>query len=211
MHNNGRSTHPLLYEPNVQKNVENKVVLWPPSNMKSIRYLNLVFFFLACSGKALSYVSNDGAVQISADSSIWIEPNFVDTQYSALLESQSVVKIASDQDIYDHIPFGWIPHKVKAKVLDVYKGDLIRGDEIDVLIYISFLSKNQIEQIKGQFLLSFCRSKSGIYYNSRDFLVQQVKASNLKKFAQIRADGTAYEGSGDCDGNYPSLNPDTHQ
>ena len=33
---------------------------------------------------------------------------------------------------------------------------------------------------------------------------------NVARFEHVRDVGTDYEGSGDCDGNYPSLNPDTH-
>ncbi|MCX7552264.1 hypothetical protein OS175_00110 [Marinicella sp. S1101] len=161
---------------------------------------------------ALFVGSQSMAATASSDDnySMWVEPNYVDTAYSALLKSSSVKKVPTEDDIHDHIPFGWWPYRVKAEVLDVYKGPLKVGDEIELLVYVSVLSQLHNELQKDAFLVSFCLSKNGVYYTSRDYLVQQAKPANTQRFAAVRENGTDYEGSGDCSGNYPSLNPDTH-
>lgn len=143
--------------------------------------------------------------------SMWVEPNYVDTQYSALFDGLNVAKANPDHSTYDHIPLGWIPYFVSAEVIDVYKGDLERGETIEILVYISALSaRSQLEKIRNTFILSFCRSVNGTYYTSRDYLIQTPTKANIEKFEMVRQHGTYYEGSGDCQGNYPSLNPDNH-
>lgn len=145
-----------------------------------------------------------------SDFSMWVEPNFVDTQYSALLDGQEVTKIGFDNRIHKYIPSGWMPYSVKTKVIDVYKGDLKKEDVIDIIVYISAMSKYQIKRIKGEFILSFCKAKSGMYYTSRNYLIKEPTLGNVGKFEQVKEYGTDYKGTGDCSGNYPSLNPDTH-
>ena len=147
--------------------------------------------------KQVLKTSRSGSIE---EFSMWVEPNFVDTQYSALLNSVKVNEIEST-DIHKHIPFGWMPYSVKAEVRDVYKGDIKKGDMIEVLIYIPLMSKYQLRTIENEFILSFCKSKSGVFYTSRNSLVQEPTAGNVNKFEQVRKHGTDYSGSGDCSGN----------
>ncbi|MCE2596349.1 hypothetical protein K6Y31_16230 [Motilimonas cestriensis] len=140
--------------------------------------------------------------------SIWVEPNYVDTHYSALLQSQQVTR--GDKKYYQYISFGWIPYIVKAEVTDVFKGDLKKGEVIEILIYVSSMSKFQKDIIKGEFILSFCKSKGGVYFNSRDFLIQEPTLGNVTKFIDVRTNGTDYKASEDCQGYHRSLNPDNH-
>lgn len=143
--------------------------------------------------------------------SMWVEPNYVDTAYSTLLRSENVQEVASDSTIWDHMPFGWMPYRVEAEVLETYKGDLRQGATVTLLVYVSVLSKLARDRIQGDFLVSFCRSKSGVYYTSRDYLVIEAAQRNVRRFQHIAERGTDYEGAGDCSSsNYPSLNPDTH-
>lgn len=146
-----------------------------------------------------------------ANHSMWVEPNYVDTQYSALFSSLKITKAESDDKIYEYIPFGWIPYYVNAEVVDVYKGDLKQSEIVEVLVYISALSAQyQLEKIRNRFILSFCKSGSRIYYTSRDYLIQSPTRANIERFETVREHGSDYEGTGDCNGNYPSLNPDNH-
>ena len=143
--------------------------------------------------------------------SFWVEPNYVDTQYSALFNSLKITKVETDNKIYEYIPFGWIPYYVRAEVVDIYKGDLKQNEIIDILVYISALSaRHQLKKIRSRFILSFCKSSNQIYYTSRDYLIQSPTAANVKQFELVREHGSDYEGSGNCDGNYPSLDPDSH-
>ncbi len=179
--------------------------------MKNKLYPLILLLLMTLTTPSVSQVSKDEKKTDIDNHSMWVEPNFVDTQYSALLESQAVTLIPKDHDIHNHIPLGWKPFKVKAKITDVYKGDLVKGEDIELLVYVSMLSKSQPEWIKGQFLLSFCKSEKGVYYTSRDYLIQPSQSANILKFSQIRDHGTDHEGTGDCVGNYPDLNPDTHK
>ena len=145
------------------------------------------------------------------DYSMWVEPNYVDTAYSTLLRSDKVQEVESDSTIWDHLPFGWMPYRVEAEVLESYKGDLKQGETVTLLVYVSILSKLALDRIQGDFLVSFCRSKGGVFYTSRDYLVIEAARRNIRRFQQIAEQGTDYEGPGDCSSsNYPSLNPDTH-
>jgi len=142
----------------------------------------------------------------SSDYSMWLELNYTATQYSALLESIEVTESNSDG------PFWWFSYNVKAKVIDVYNGDLKRGETIDLIVYISVLSSKRIQHlIKNKFIFSFCQANSGVYYNSQDFLVQQPSVANIAKMRDIKKFGTKFEGDGDCTGNYPELNPDLYE
>jgi len=142
--------------------------------------------------------------------SFWLEPNFVDTQYSAHFESRSVRERSSDDPIYQYITVYWRAFDVKATVIDVFKGSLQEGDEIDILIYASYLSSNTVELIKGNFIASFCKSRQGIFYTYRDYLIQKPSLNNLSLLEYVSVSGTSHEGSGDCVGNDPYLNPDGH-
>ncbi len=146
----------------------------------------------------------------NSNHSMWVEPNYVDTQYSALFKSISIEKASTSDPIQKSIPFGWKPYYVKAKVEDVYKGNLVKGDILSLLVYLTPPFKDGEDKLNNEFILSFCRSKGGINYTSRDFLVTSPTPSNLSKFIDVRENGTGYKGSGDCTGNYPALNPDTH-
>ena len=147
---------------------------------------------------------------INTNYSMWIEPNFVDTQYSALLEGLEVTKPDLKDNSFDFI-FWWVPYYVKAKVIGVYKGSLEKEQIIDLLVYLpAFSTKSQKKLMESRFILSFCKSNSGVYYTSRHFLILQPSRANISKFQDVRNFGTDYEGSGDCSGNYPYLNPDTY-
>jgi len=144
--------------------------------------------------------------------SMWVEPNFVDTEYSVLFESVAVKEIEDDDDFFDPrwVFGGWTSYRVKANVVEVYKGELIEGTMVDLLVHTSMLSKGSQEaKINGHFILSFCKSERGVFYNSRDFLITTPAPGNISKFRDIKKSGTDYEGSGDCSGNYPELDPDT--
>ena len=158
-------------------------------------------------------LTNTTALSDDSDASysFWVEPNYVDTQYSVLFNSLKITKIETDDKIYEYIPFGWMPYYVRAEVIDVYKGDLKQKEIIDILVYLSALSaQHQLEKIRSRFIISFCRSSNRIYFTSRDYLIQSPTSANVKKFEHVRKHGSDYEGSGNCDGNYPSLNPDSH-
>lgn len=143
--------------------------------------------------------------------SMWVEPNFVDTEYSALFESTDVVDVAPDDIVYDHVSSGWVAYRVKAKTREVYKGSLNAGNEVELLVYVSRLSRSGKSRLMDTFILSFCKAKNGVFYNSRDFLITAPSKENLEKFREIQKSGTDYEGTGNCSGNYPELNPDTHR
>lgn len=142
--------------------------------------------------------------------SMWVGPNYVDTEYSVLFETKEIRKADVKENIIKHTPFGWWPYYVKAKVIDVYKGELETGQTIDLLVYLSAPLKSDEKRLSDSFILSFCKSNGGIYYTSRNFLITRPTPDNIAKFAEVREKGTDHEGSGDCSGNYPFLNPDTH-
>lgn len=181
-------------------------------NMKRLLILILFISGVAISGDPSKKPEvKDPSNEPELNHSMWIEPNYVDTEYSVLLRNIKLEKIDMSHDIYDHIPFGWIPYQVVAQIEDVYKGEINKNESLDLLVYVSALGvKNTVKKISGKYLLSFCKSKGGIYYTSRDYLIQNPSIDNVKKFELVRDNGTDYEGSGDCSGNYPSLNPDTH-
>lgn len=142
--------------------------------------------------------------------SMFVEPNLVDTQYSVLFEPITFSRRPASDPSLDHIPFGWWPYDVKARVVEVYKGSFSEGETLDLLIYLTAPLSRQSPYRESPFLFSFCRSEGGIHYNSRDFLLLPANEGNVGRFRQVHAHGTDYQGSGDCSGNYPSLNPDTH-
>lgn len=144
--------------------------------------------------------------------SMWVEPNFVDTAYSALLRSIEIIEVGRDSTIRDHVSYDWKPYRVKAEILEVYRGDLEPGTVQNLLIYVSALSRSTYDRIQGEYLLSFCRSGSGVFYTSRDYLVAEASSANVTRFQHVRDHGTDYEGPGDCSStNDPHLNPDNHK
>lgn len=142
--------------------------------------------------------------------SSWIAPNFVDTQYSALFSGLSASRLPAADPIYQAIPFGWFAYHVEARVIEVYKGELDLGAEIELLVYIPAMSTGPLKHLDDEFLLSFCQSQGGIYYTSRNFLIQAASEPNINKFRLLVTEGADFQGLGECASNYPSLNPDTH-
>ena len=149
---------------------------------------------------------------VTATSQDRIDINYVDTSYSALLKPLSVEGLSFDHDIYDHLPFGWKAYHVRAEVIESYHQPLELNSHITIIVYVSLLEKNAAARMHEDFLLSFCQSKSGIYYTSRDWLIRKGSKENIQKFKHVMNNGTQYQGPGDCSSsNDSSLNPDTHQ
>lgn len=151
-----------------------------------------------------------GAALPATAASMWIGPNFVDTSHSVLFDSRGVERVPSDHPMHAHIPFGWVPHRVRAQVVETYKGALQPGAPIEVLVYLTWPLDDGLETLRGRFLLSFCKAANGTYYTSRDFLLTAATDANIAGFRAVRDQGSDYEGSGDCSGNYPDLDPDRH-
>lgn len=166
---------------------------------------------VCCSGRGEGSQSEAEAEDSGPGHSMFVEPNFVDTQYSVLFEPLGFEKADSSDPINDHIPLSWIAYDVRARVVDVYQGDFETGETLDLLIYLTHPLKTSEAYLENRFLFSFCKSTRGIYYSSRDFLLLPANVGNVAKFEEIRERGTDYEGSGDYSSNYPSLNPDTHE
>jgi len=148
--------------------------------------------------------------QYSFAASFWIEPNIVDTEYSVYLESMGVHEIDKSNPIHRFIPYEFSPYNVTSTAIEVYKGDIEEGNVITVLVYLSPPFERGLERINDRFILSFCKSKHGIFYTHRNFVITKASEDNIKEYRRVKLHGTAYEGDGDCSGNYPNLNPDTH-
>lgn len=151
------------------------------------------------------------ASNFAFSASMWIEPNYVDTAYSAHLVTEKVNKAHESDPIYKFIPFGFAPYYVSARVEEAYKGNIRRGESIKILVYLTAPFKTSLEDISESFIASFCRSREGIFYTSRDFVLMAASEENRRGFRRVSEQGTDYEGPGDCSNtNYSDLNPDTH-
>ena len=134
---------------------------------------------------------------------LFAEANFSDQQYSALLENLSM----EETDLRSAFS-GFQLYLVKARVLDVYFGELEAGEEIDIQLNISYLGKTAtVERIKERFILSFCRSADGVYFTNRDFLIITANELNVKEFNRLRTEGTDFDGNNDCTSTNFDLEP----
>ena len=134
---------------------------------------------------------------------LFAEANFSDQQYSALLENLSI----EETDLRSSFS-GFQLYLVKARVLDVYFGDLDAGAEIDIQLNISYLGKKDtLKRIEGPYILSFCRSPDGIYFTNRDFLIITANDINVKEFNRLRTEGTDFDGNNDCSSTNFDLEP----
>jgi len=138
--------------------------------------------------------------------SMWIETNYADAEYTALLEAVDIKESGFESPV-----FGFKPYYVEAKILDVYFGDIKENEFIDLLVYITPPFDWSLSRIKDKFILSFCRSNSGVFYTHRNYLIVDAEPDNIKTFKFVRQNGTDHEGSNDCSfTNYEDLNPDLH-
>lgn len=134
---------------------------------------------------------------------LFAEANFSDQQYSALLENITL----EETDLRSSFS-GFQLYLARARVLDVYFGDLTKGAEIDIQLNVSYLGKKHtIENLQQPYILSFCRSEEGIFYTNRDFLIIPAKEINIKEFNRLRADGTDFDGNNDCSSTNFDLEP----
>lgn len=54
------------------------------------------------------------------------------------------------------------------------------GSIIDMHLYVSYIGlKAELEEMIENYILSFCKSKSGIFYTSRDFLIINATRVNI--------------------------------
>ena len=134
---------------------------------------------------------------------LFAEANFSDQQYSALVENISL----EETDLRS--PFsGFQLYLAKARVLDVYFGELESGAEIDIQLNVSYLGKkNRLEYMRSPYILSFCRSEDGVFYTNRDFLIIPANEINIKEFNRLRTEGTDFDGKNDCSSTNYDLEP----
>ena len=137
-----------------------------------------------------------------------VDMNYVDTTYSALLAPISARQISYKNDIYNHVALGWTLYKVNAKVIDSYKGSLEQGSQIDILIQLSAFNKKGLDQFDTEFILSFCQSDTGVYYNNQDWFVIETSDKHKDMFKHVMKNGTEYTGPGDCSSLRTHLIPD---
>ncbi|WP_445359821.1 DUF4124 domain-containing protein [Microbulbifer sp. EKSA005] len=162
-----------------------------------------------CTTKSKEKLSIKHKRESNYNHSMWIEPNYVDTAYSALFQNVSIYEFQGNDSILKYMPFGWKPYRVNGKVLEVYKGDLSIGDTASVIVYLRPpYDRKQI--FSNKYILSFCKSKSGVFFVGNDFQTQKATSGNIRKFQDIKEYGTDYKGDGKCITNWPSFNPDKH-
>jgi len=139
--------------------------------------------------------------------SLWIEPNYVDSQYSVLFEG-----IEYEEYKHHNIPYGFKGVKVTGKVKEVFKGNFAIDDNLNVIVYFrSYSYDERISVLKNDFILSFCKSNSGIYFIGTAWQFQEPTYSNIKKFREVRDHGTEYKGDEGCIYNDHNLHPDKHK
>ena len=134
---------------------------------------------------------------------LFAEANFSDQQFSALVENASI----EESDLRSSFT-GFKLYIVKARVLDVYFGDLEASDEIDIQINVSYFGmKHTLENMTRPYILSFCKSEEGVYFTNRDFLIIPATDINMKEFNRLRAEGTDFDGNNDCSSTNFDLEP----
>lgn len=161
-------------------------------------------------GNAMKYLIFIVIMLISIYSSaqaLFAEANFADSQFSALVNKVDL-KEAKEQPFYT----GFKLYSAKLEIVDVYYGNLKPGSMIDMNLYVSYLGlKNTLEAMAGNYILSFCQSKSGIFYTNRDFLIINANPVNIAEFERLRKEGSNFDGNHDCAStNYHALNPDNN-
>lgn len=148
----------------------------------------------------LLLLSLPGAVLAQA---LFAEANFSDQQYSALLEN-----VALEETELRSAFSGFKLHFARARVLDVYFGDLDVGDEIDIQINVAYFGlQHTLENMQQPYILSFCRSETGVYFTNRDFLIIPANEINIKEFNRLRTEGTDFDGNNDCSSTNFDLEP----
>lgn len=134
---------------------------------------------------------------------LFAEANFSDQQYSALIENQSI----EETDLRSAFS-GFQLFLVKARILDVYYGDVKAGDEIEIQVNVAYLGmKRTLENMTRPYILSFCSSDSGVYFTNRDFLIIPANDINVKEFNRLKAEGTDFDGNNDCSSTNFDLEP----
>lgn len=141
--------------------------------------------------------------------SLWIEPNYVDTQYSVLFDLVEATQYSFSEPFMEYVPWGMKVYRVVGTVNEVYKGEFSKGEQLELRVHLSWA--DDIANYEKQFLLSFCQSSKGIYFNGTEFQMQLARKGNINKFRDIAANGTEYEGEGDCIINDAELHPDNQQ
>ena len=148
----------------------------------------------------LLLLSLPGAILAQA---LFAEANFSDQQYSALLENVSL----EETDLRSSFS-GFQLFLAKARIRDVYFGELDVGDEIDIQLNVSYLGmKNTLENMQRPYILSFCSSADGVFFTNRDFLIIPANEINLKEFKRLRAEGSDFDGENDCSSTNFDLEP----
>ena len=193
----------------------------------------LILFFMASNVEATIYKCTDDFGEVSFqerecktgieekldikdnkknnhERSMWIGPNFVDTQYSVLFKKMNIYKFTNKDDLSTHIPWYMDAYKVTGEVLEVFKGDFVIGDKLSVIVYLTRTLGGDVNSIKSNYILSFCKSNSGIYFLGTDYQLQQATKGNIEEFRYIQRNGTSHEGDEACIYNEHSLNPDKH-
>jgi len=141
--------------------------------------------------------------------SMWVEPNFVDTQYSVLFRGVNIYEHKKGDIVYKNVPWGWKSYKATGEVIEIFKGDFSIGETLDVIVYLPYNSR-QVKSLNEDYLLSFCKSKSGKYFIGTQYQLQKATAGNIRKFRDVKKNGTSHQGDEKCIYNNPSFNPDTH-
>ncbi len=134
---------------------------------------------------------------------LFAEANFSDQQYSALIENLSLTK----SDLGDPST-GFVLYLASVRIIEVYYGELEVGNEIDIQVNVSYLGrKNTLVVMSSPYILSFCRSDSGVYFTNRDFLIIPANQGNLGEFNRLRREGTNFDGKNDCTSTNFDLQP----
>ncbi len=136
---------------------------------------------------------------------LFAETNFIDSPFSALVRNMELKK-------GEEYP-GWSGFQLyhaRLKIVDVYYGDLNRNDEIDIRLNLDVLGlKGLLETVQQDYIVSFCQSKSGIYYTYRNYLILPAREDIVAQFEGFRTKGADLGGDHDCTPtNYHELDPD---
>ena len=155
----------------------------------------------------ISFILAIGIILESHASNSWIEINYGATQYTAYLENISFKKSSFNESA---IWSGFFTYKAKARVIESYYGELSENSIVEIIIYVPSVGrKSTLTKLKKPYVLSFCKSKSGIYFTHRDYVVHEANLENLKKLRELSATNPKSNDNHDCsDTNFGELNPD---
>jgi len=131
---------------------------------------------------------------------LFVESNFSDTQFTVRAQALDVVKADMPQFMETALI-------TQLEVLESYQGDLLAGDTIELIIESDALNSHyRLARMQGEFLTSFCKSESGIYYTN---IIFAATTDNIAALERYREHGTEYWDRHDC--NYTNSkvkNPD---